>query len=104
MGSAGMKQIWVLLLMVLLVMAAGCSGKHKMVAGAPDWVNEGSGAFEDNGDSVFYGVGSVTGSRAGSRGRIRRSPAAADSSRNFASRPASARIRLSSKSSTSMVP
>lgn len=61
MGSAGMKQVWALLLMVLLVSTAGCSGKHKMVAGAPDWVNEGSGAFEDNGDSVFYGVGSVTG-------------------------------------------
>jgi hypothetical protein len=40
---------------------AGCASKHKLVAGAPDWVNRGSGAFEEAGDKVFYGVGAVTG-------------------------------------------
>lgn len=32
-----------------------------MVAGAPDWVNRGSGAFKDSGARVFYGVGAVSG-------------------------------------------
>ncbi|NIQ96848.1 MAG: hypothetical protein GWO11_04165 [Desulfuromonadales bacterium] len=41
--------------------AAGCSGKHEMVPGAPDWVNLGGGAVEDSGEKVFYGVGAVTG-------------------------------------------
>ncbi len=50
-----------LLIVMLAALAAGCSGKHKMVAGAPDWVNRGSGAFKDSGARVFYGVGAVSG-------------------------------------------
>lgn len=45
----------------LILPAGGCSSKHEMVPGAPDWVNLGSGAFEDSGEKVFYGVGAVTG-------------------------------------------
>jgi hypothetical protein len=48
----------VLLLSSLFV---GCSGKHKLVADGPDWVNRGSGAFKDQGSRVFYGIGAVTG-------------------------------------------
>jgi len=54
-------QIVVVLLMVALLGSAGCSSKHKLVAGAPDWVNQGSGAFDDAGSRVFYGVGAVAG-------------------------------------------
>ena len=61
MRSAGLKQVWLLLFVLVLIFAAGCSSKNQLVKGAPDWVNMGSGAFEDAGDSVFYGVGSVTG-------------------------------------------
>ena len=61
MRSIGFKQVWLLLLFLALVFTPGCSGKHELLEGAPDWVNMGSGAFEDDGDSVFYGVGSVTG-------------------------------------------
>ena len=61
MRSAVLKQVWLPLLLAALLLTAGCSGKHELVEGAPDWVNMGSGAFEDEGDSVFYGVGSVTG-------------------------------------------
>ena len=61
MWSAGLKQVWMLLLLLVLVLAVGCSGKHELVEGAPDWVNDGSGAFEDAGENFFYGVGSVTG-------------------------------------------
>jgi len=53
---------WILLAgMVLLVLMSGCSGKHKLVSGAPDWVNRGSGAFKDGESRQFYGVGVVTG-------------------------------------------
>lgn len=54
---------WILFLFLaaLVAVAAGCSGKHKMVPGAPDWVNVGGGAFDDSGEKVFYGVGAVTG-------------------------------------------
>ncbi len=51
---------WIILGLVM-VLAAGCTGKHKLVAGAPDWVNQGSGAFDQKDARVFYGVGSVTG-------------------------------------------
>ena len=49
------------LTLAVVVMAAGCSGKHKLVAGAPQWVNRGGGAYDDAGVRVFYGVGAVTG-------------------------------------------
>ncbi|PLX93223.1 MAG: hypothetical protein C0621_08150 [Desulfuromonas sp.] len=52
---------WLLAALVLLLLAGGCSSKHKLVPGAPDWVNQGSGAFEDDGAKVFYGVGVVRG-------------------------------------------
>jgi hypothetical protein len=61
MRSAILKQLCFLLILMALVLVAGCSGKHELLEGAPDWVNMGSGAFEDEGDSIFYGVGSVTG-------------------------------------------
>lgn len=52
-----------LLGLVILSLAAfpACSSKHKLVPGAPDWVNEGSGAFDDEGTKVFHGVGGVSG-------------------------------------------
>ncbi|MBE0499807.1 MAG: LPP20 family lipoprotein [Desulfuromonadales bacterium] len=61
MRSARLIQVLLPLFLVMLLFGAGCSGKHELVKGAPDWVNEGSGAFENAGDKVFYGVGSVTG-------------------------------------------
>jgi len=44
---------------------AGCAGKKPagMSTTPPDWVIRGSGAFQDAGDKVFYGVGAVTGIR-----------------------------------------
>lgn len=48
------------ILFFTLMILGGCSGKHKLVSGAPDWVNRGSGAFKDNGSRIFYGVGAVT--------------------------------------------
>jgi len=54
-------QIVVVALVVALLGSLGCSSKHKLVAGAPDWVNQGSGAFDDDGSRVFYGVGAVAG-------------------------------------------
>ncbi len=61
MRSARLIQILQLFFLVTLLFGVGCSGKHELVKGAPDWVNKGSGAFEDAGDNLFYGVGSVTG-------------------------------------------
>jgi len=61
MKTTGMKVFTVLLLCVALALFAGCSSKTKLVAGAPDWVNLGSGAFDDAGAKIFYGVGVVTG-------------------------------------------
>lgn len=53
------------LLLLTLLMASlgttGCSGKHKLVPGAPEWVNQGGGAVEDAGAKVFFGVGAVAG-------------------------------------------
>jgi len=56
-----LRSIALLLAAVALLASAGCSGKHKLVAGAPQWVNRGSGAFDDEGAKVFYGVGAVSG-------------------------------------------
>jgi hypothetical protein len=50
-----------LTLTILPLLVAGCSGKHKLVAEGPSWVNRGSGAFKDQGSRIFYGVGAVTG-------------------------------------------
>lgn len=55
------NSVVLLVLAVATVMAAGCSGKHKLVPAAPEWVNRGSGAFDDEEHKVFYGVGAVTG-------------------------------------------
>jgi hypothetical protein len=55
---------WLTLVLTILVLSSlfvGCSGKNKLVADAPSWVNRGSGAFKDQGSRVFYGVGAVTG-------------------------------------------
>lgn len=58
----------ILLTISLFVLAAslfGCAGsrpaKEEMVAGAPDWVNRGSGAFSEKDNKFFYGVGSIVG-------------------------------------------
>jgi hypothetical protein len=50
-----------LALFLLTTLVVGCSGKHKVVADGPSWVNRGSGAFKDEGSRIFYGVGAVTG-------------------------------------------
>ncbi len=39
----------------------GCAKKLPPGAKAPAWVTQGSAAFNDSGNRVFYGVGSVTG-------------------------------------------
>ncbi|HVE13659.1 MAG TPA: hypothetical protein VNI01_09715 [Elusimicrobiota bacterium] len=43
---------------------SACAGAPtaKPVTSGPDWVNKGSGAFKDGGQSVFYGVGIFRGS------------------------------------------
>lgn len=49
---------------LLIGSAGGCAGKKgAIVAGGPDWVNQGSGAFSERGGNVFHGVGAVTGIR-----------------------------------------
>ncbi|MBI4714996.1 MAG: LPP20 family lipoprotein [Nitrospirae bacterium] len=54
----------VVILLLLAGFAAGCAGAKKEGAGKPPaWVLKGSGAFQDAGDKVFYGVGSVSGVR-----------------------------------------
>lgn len=59
---ANLSRLFLFIVLAAMVFSAGgCSSKHKMVPGAPEWVNEGSGAFEDSGEKVFYGVGAVTG-------------------------------------------
>ena len=50
-----------MVVILALLSLVACSSKHKLVAGGPDWVNQGSGAFEKEGDRVFYGVGAVAG-------------------------------------------
>lgn len=57
-----------LLLLAVLIFAVvfgltGCFKKKPigMSTTAPDWIFKGSGAFDDAGDKVFYGVGAVTG-------------------------------------------
>ena len=61
MNSALRLLTLVLALVMLSTLVVGCSGKHKLVADGPSWVNRGSGAFKDQGSRVFYGVGAVTG-------------------------------------------
>lgn len=61
-----MKRNLLFLAMAVLVLAtfSGCAGrpaKEEMVAGAPKWVNRGSGAFSEKERKIFYGVGTVVG-------------------------------------------
>ncbi len=56
-----LRVIFLAMVVSVVGMVAGCQGKHKLVPAAPDWVNRGSGAFEDEGVKVFYGAGAVTG-------------------------------------------
>lgn len=51
---------FVIILMGMFGMA-GCAKKLPPVTKAPAWVTQGSAAFNDSGNRVFYGVGSVTG-------------------------------------------
>ncbi len=55
------KKLLLIGLLSLMVVPLGCSGKHKLVPGAPDWVNRGSGAFSEADRKVFYGIGAVRG-------------------------------------------
>lgn len=50
------------LLLILLLVLAGCSGKTMVesdlgIKGAPDWVNEGTQILNDKGGRYFHGVG-----------------------------------------------
>jgi len=46
---------------LLPISMTGCAGRHPAGAQPPAWVTKGSGAFNDAGNKVFYGVGAVTG-------------------------------------------
>ena len=50
---------WVLAVLSSVLLA--CGGAQLRGGAMPDWIVEGSGAFRDGGDQVFYGVGSVVG-------------------------------------------
>jgi hypothetical protein len=56
-------QKWNLILGLLIVpmMVWGCAGASLRGGKMPDWVKEGSGAFSDAGEKVFYGVGAIVG-------------------------------------------
>ncbi|WDT70065.1 MAG: LPP20 family lipoprotein [Candidatus Manganitrophus sp.] len=45
---------------VTILLLASCAG-HKAKHEEPDWVQKGNGAFLDNDQKAFYGVGAVTG-------------------------------------------
>lgn len=55
------------LFMAGLAAIAGCGGQRvapgPVANQAPEWVNKGSGAFKDGGQSIFYGVGIAQGVR-----------------------------------------
>lgn len=57
-----MRKLTVAFVALALALPA-CGGKNTLSgdSGAPDWVNQGSGAFSDAGKKVFYGVGVVQG-------------------------------------------
>lgn len=58
----GKRSQWQLLFFLVgVLLLSGCSAKHKMVPAAPDWVNQGSGAFTHDETMLFYGVGAVSG-------------------------------------------
>ncbi len=49
---------------LILVLLAACAGKTRVesdlhIAGAPDWVNKGSGVLKDHKGRLFHGVGSA---------------------------------------------
>ena len=48
-------------LLILPGLLVACAGASLRAGKMPDWVKEGSGAFRDAGDKVFYGVGAVVG-------------------------------------------
>ena len=59
-----------IVLLAIMGMVSGCTStpeKTRVTVGdyqPPEWVNKGSGAFEDgSGEKVFYGVGSADGIR-----------------------------------------
>ena len=45
---------------VVILLLVGCAGKG-VKNEEPEWVQKGSGAFLDNDQKVFYGVGAITG-------------------------------------------
>jgi len=54
----------IVLAAMLPILMTGCAGRHPAAGGKPpEWVIQGSGAFKDAGNKVFYGVGAVTGVR-----------------------------------------
>jgi len=59
-----------LILMVSLLLLSGCAGKASQIADkkilasqGPSWTVKGSGAFNEDADNAFYGVGSASGIR-----------------------------------------
>ncbi len=60
------KRYTILTTLAFFILFSGCAGKKIRTVGfeevkAPLWVTEGSGAFENEGKKIFYGVGSATG-------------------------------------------
>jgi len=60
------KNFTILIISVFFILFSGCAGKKIKTVGfeevkAPMWVTEGSGAFENEGKRIFYGIGSATG-------------------------------------------
>ncbi len=66
MQNAPVGRIGALLATLGILMAAGCATKPapgSIAEKSPEWVNKGSGAFKDAGQSIFYGVGIAQGIR-----------------------------------------
>ncbi|HEY5595035.1 MAG TPA: LPP20 family lipoprotein [Nitrospiria bacterium] len=53
----------IILAALLPISMMGCAGPQPAGVQPPEWVTKGSGAFEDSGKNVFYGVGGVAGVR-----------------------------------------
>ena len=56
-----MKRLSWLLALSLFAMACGGNSYYDEETGEPKWVVRGSGAFEEDGKKIFYGVGMVSG-------------------------------------------
>lgn len=56
-----MRKIIYALLALFTLVACGPTEEYTRDGGEPEWVIRGSGAFEEEGNKVFYGVGMVSG-------------------------------------------